>query len=486
MINIAEFEPKKVFIFFEEISKIPRGSGNTSKIAAYCLDFAKSHGFKAVKDNAGNVVIYADATKGYENSETVILQGHLDMVCEKTADCNIDMENEPIRLCTDGAYIWADGTSLGADDGIAIAYMLALLDSPEIPRPPIEVLLTNDEEVGLVGASAFDASLLKGKRLINIDSEKEGVITVSCAGGVRAFCEFPLNFVKTKSDKKAYELEIKGLLGGHSGIDINKHRVNANILLARLLNHISKKADIFVCELEGGKKTNVIAKYARCVICTDNANGELVEKAVEEFNQIIFNEISYTEPDVSLKISPCDALKYHTDIESTRRLIFTIMQIPDGIQGMNPDIPEMVQTSLNLGELSISENALKMGFLVRSNDEAGKQRVSEKLVSFVEYLGGSVDLKHDYPAWEYRPESPLRDIMVSAYEEVYSNKPQISALHAGIECGVIGAKLEDIDMASIGPDLLDVHTVSERMSIGSAERCWKYLLKILEKCKRDA
>ena len=483
MINIAEFEPKKVFKFFEEISKIPRGSGNTSKIATYCLDFAKSHGFKAVKDNAGNVVIYADATKGYENSETVILQGHLDMVCEKTADCNIDMDNEPIRLCTDGEYIWADGTSLGADDGIAIAYMLALLDSPEIPRPPIEVLLTNDEEVGLVGASAFDASILKGKKLINIDSEEEGVITVSCAGGVRAFCELPLDFVKSDSSMTAYKLEIKGLLGGHSGIDINKHRVNANIILARLLNHISKVTEIYVSELDGGKKTNVIAKYAGCVICFDKENIETVKNAVEQFSYIITKEIFYTEPNVKVAITPCEMPLYHANIESTRRLIFTVMQIPDGIQGMNPDIPEMVQTSLNLGELTLDDNTLKMGFLIRSNDAEGKQRTSEKLVSFVEYLGGSIELKHDYPAWEYRPYSALRDIMVSAYEEVYFDKPQISALHAGLECGVIGAKLSNIDMTSIGPQLLDVHTPYERMSISSAERCWRFLLKALEKCK---
>ena len=483
MSNIAEFEPKKVFKFFEEISKIPRGSGNTSGIANYCLDFAKSRGFLTVKDDAGNIVIFAEGTEGYENSETVILQGHLDMVCEKTADCNIDMQNEPVKLCTDGEYIWADKTTLGADDGIAIAYMLAILDSPEIPHPPLEILLTNDEEVGLVGASAFDASILKGKKLINIDSEEEGVITVSCAGGVRAFCELPLDFVKSDSSMTAYKLEIKGLLGGHSGIDINKHRVNANIILARLLNHISKVTEIYVSELDGGKKTNVIAKYAGCVICFDKENIETVKNAVEQFSYIITKEIFYTEPNVKVAITPCEMPLYHANIESTRRLIFTVMQIPDGIQGMNPDIPEMVQTSLNLGELTLDDNTLKMGFLIRSNDAEGKQRTSEKLVSFVEYLGGSIELKHDYPAWEYRPYSALRDIMVSAYEEVYFDKPQISALHAGLECGVIGAKLSNIDMTSIGPQLLDVHTPYERMSISSAERCWRFLLKALEKCK---
>ena len=266
-------------------------------------------------------------------------------------------------------------------------------------------------------------------------------------------------------------------------MDINTHRANAIIIFARLLTHISKVTEIYVSELDAGKKTNVIAKYASCVICADKENIETVKNAVEQFSCIITKEIFYTEPNVKVDITPCEMPLYHANIESTRRLIFTVMQIPDGIQGMNPDIPEMEQTSLNLGELSLDYNTLKMGFLVRSNDAAGKQRTAEKLVSFVEYLGGSVELKHDYPAWEYRPYSALRDIMVSAYEEVYFDKPQISALHAGLECGVIGAKLSNIDMTSIGPQLLDVHTPYERMSISSAERCWRFLLKALEKCK---
>ncbi len=483
MLKISEFEPKKVFYYFEEISKIPRGSGNTEKIAEYCLEFAEKRGLKAVKDNAGNVVIYADGTKGYENSEPLILQGHLDMVCEKVAESDIDMQNQGVNLCTDGESIWADGTTLGADDGIAISYILALLDSDDIPHPPIEALLTNDEEIGMLGARGIDASLIKGRRLINIDSEAEGIITVSCAGGVRAYCDLPLNFVQAETDMVAFKLKISGLLGGHSGIDINKHRKNANILLGRLLQHIFRTSEIYVSDINGGKKTNVIPQQVECVICAKNINKATIEKSVKGFNDIIRREIAHLEPDVNISFTDCDIPKSHTDNDSTRKLIFTLLQVPNGVQSMSPDMPEMVQTSLNLGELSIVENSLKMVFFIRSNASTGKQLTVQKLLSFIDYLYGSVEFKADYPAWEYRPQSPLRSIMIKAYQEYYSDMPQIQAIHAGLECGILASKINDLDMVSFGPDILNVHTPKEIMSIESVQRSWYFFLKVLEMCK---
>lgn len=483
MKKISEFEPKKVFYFFEEISKIPHGSGNTEKLAEYCLDFAKNRGLTAVKDEVGNVVIYSPGTKGYENSEPLILQGHLDMVCEKNSDCEADMQNEGIKLCTDGESIWADGTTLGADDGIAIAYILALLDSDDIPHPPIEALLTNDEEIGMIGARALDTSLIKGRRLINIDSEAEGILTVSCAGGVRAYCDLPLDFIDSEPDIIAYRLKISGLLGGHSGIDINKHRKNANVLLGRLLQHISRTSEIYVSTIDGGKKTNVIPQKAECIICAKKIHADDIERSVKAFNDIIRREIAHLEPDVNITFNTCDVPKRHTDSDSTRKLIFTLLQVPNGVQSMSPDMPEMVQTSLNLGELSIVDNSLKMVFFIRSNASTGKQLTVQKLLSFIDYLYGSVEFKSDYPAWEYRAYSPLRDITVKAYQEYYADVPKIQAIHAGLECGILASKINDIDMISIGPDILDVHTPKEIMNIESVERSWYFLLKILEKCK---
>lgn len=480
---LSELEPKRVFEFFEKICSIPHGSGNTSKIAMYCLEFAAERNLKAVKDDGNNVIIWKDGTKGYENSKPVILQGHFDMVCQKNDGCDIDMTKEGIRLCTDGELIWADGTTLGADDGIAVAYMLALLDSDDIPHPPIEALFTNDEEIGLLGVRSVDASLLRADRLINIDSEEEGILTVSCAGGVRAYCSLELEYISAKENESAFEVEISGLKGGHSGIDINQNRKNAHILMGRLLQHIARTVDFTVADLSGGNKTNVIPKYARALICTEGQNSAQLMNSVRRFNEIIREELLTSEPEVQITAKLCRMPKEHTNGDSTRKIIFTLQQIPDGIQTMSPDIPNMVQTSLNMGELSVDNHTMKMGYLIRSNATTGKQLTVQKLQSFIEYLNGETVFKADYPVWEYKAESPLRDTMAKAYEEVYADKPRIAAIHAGLECGILAGKKPELDMVSFGPTLKNVHTPDESMEVASAARCWKYLLKVLEMLK---
>lgn len=482
MSRITDFKPQKVFSYFEKISGIPRGSGNTSAIADYCLEFAKERNLRAIKDNAGNVIIYFDGTKGYEQSEPVILQGHLDMVCEKTSGCTIDMAVQGPKLCTDGEYIWADGTTLGGDDGIAIAYILALLDSDDLPHPPIEALLTNDEEIGMIGARELNPALLHGKKLINIDSEAEGILTVSCAGGVRAYCDLPLGFVSASDNETACRVEISGLTGGHSGIDINKHRKSAHRLMGRLLHHISRMVDFSVADISGGKKTNVIPQQATAVLCCAKELYKKLVHSVEEFSSLISAELAFLEPEVRITAAECEIPSEHTDSENTRKLIFTLQQIPDGIQSMSPDIPDMVQTSLNMGELELEGHHLKMGYLIRSNASTGKQRTVQKLQSFIDYLNGTVVFKADYPVWEYRADSPLRNTMISAFEEIYSDVPQITAIHAGLECGILSGKIANADMVSFGPNLENVHTPNERMNIASVERCWKLLVKTLEKC----
>jgi dipeptidase D len=484
MINFKEIEPKNVFRYFKKISSIPHGSGNTAQISDYFLAFAKKRNLKAVKDEAGNVIIYADGTKGYENSQTVILQAHMDMVCDKTPECNKDMDKEGIDLCYDEEFIWADGTTLGADDGIAVAYILALLDSDDIPHPPIEALLTNDEEVGMQGARAVDVSLLKGKRLINIDSEIEGVLTVSCAGGVRANCRLPLDYIKTENvADTSIEISIAGLKGGHSGIDINKHRRNASKVLARLLHYISKNSEIYVNDVAGGRKTNAIPQQAKAIISYKNADDENVHNSIKEFLSIIKKECATSEPNICIKTTRVNLPEQSATKKCTDKLIFTLLQIPDGLQRMSPDIPNLVQTSLNMGELSIKDNNLTMGIFIRSNASTGKQFLVEKLQSFIDYLDGYIEFKFDYPAWEYKSDSKLRKIMVKAYEDIYADEPTVSAIHAGLECGILSGKIPDADMVSFGPDLIDVHTPKEKLNIASAARSWEYLKKVLEKCK---
>ncbi|MDE6435738.1 MAG: aminoacyl-histidine dipeptidase [Lachnospiraceae bacterium] len=478
---LSELSPKEVFYYFEKLASIPHGSGNTDRIAEFCMDFAKEHGLKARRDRANNVVIFAPGTPGYEQSEPVILQGHLDMVCEREEDCGLDMEKEGLEVCTDGVKVWARGTTLGGDDGIAVAYILAILASDTIVHPPIEVLLTSDEEIGMLGARALDVSDLNGKRLINIDSEEEGVLCVSCAGGVRACIDIP--FCKEQVDKSAscaYRIGVSGLLGGHSGMEIHKHRENAIKMLGSVLASANRACTISLVSATGGGKENAIPKAAEAVVCLPLNQAHMLEHSVAEFLKLMHQELSTTEPELLITAKPVDMPEQCMDQESTKRLIFALQQIPDGMQKMSPEIEGMVQTSLNMGTLLTEDNYVSLRYLIRSNTASGKQLVLEKVTAFTEYLGGTVTLQSDYPAWEYRVKSKLRETMICTFEEVYQKAPEVTAIHAGLECGILAGKMMDIDMISFGPTLSNVHTPKESMDVASVQRSWQYLLKVLE------
>ena len=479
--QITELEPKKVFYFFSELAKIPHGSGNTKQIEQYCLDFAEERGLDAYRDEYGNVMIFKDGTEGYENSAPVILQGHLDMVCEKLPNCTKDMEVEGIDIIVDGDFLRADGTTLGGDDAIAAAYILALLDSDVIPHPPIEGLLTIDEETGLRGSHALDASRLKGKRLINIDSEEEGVLTISCAGASRVICEIPANTVAAEGVAK--EITIGGLLGGHSGIEINKNRKNAIKVLGELLYELNGSILIQIASISAGGRLNVITPSAHAVVCVDKNGEEQFDRIVSAFNDRIQKECEFTEPDAYVSAQTVPLPKLSTDCDSTNRIIFALMQSPSGVRAMNADIPHLVQTSSNLGEAIFDGKSLKFSFMIRSNADPDKISLVKRVESFVEYVGGTITLGDDYPAWAYRPVSPLRDAMATVYEQMHGEKPVITSIHAGLECGVLATKLPGADMVSIGPNMYNVHTPDESLDIKSCERVWKYLLQVLKTLK---
>ena len=483
MITLSELEklqPENVFRFFREISKIPRGSGNTQEIAKYCIDFANKRNLKSAYDNYGNVVIYSDGTEGYENSETIILQAHLDMVCEQSSDSGKDMKTDYIQLCTDGKFIWADGTTLGGDDGIGIAYILAILDSKDIPHPPIEALFTTDEEIGLLGAAELDPSLLSGRKLINIDSEKEGILTVSCAGGVRQISVFPLDYSNDITEKQALKITVSGFIGGHSGVSIDKHRKNAIKVLGLVLEGILQCADFRICGLSGGTRDNIIPKKADAYICFEKKYSDIIIKTVKSFNTIIQKDCSGSEVNACVLSEVCMIPEKMYDRQSTEKIIFTLMHIPDGIITMSPDVPGMVQSSLNTGCTATEDNILKISGLIRSNTSTGKALIVQKLSSFTRYLGGKTDYTADYPEWEYRPDSPLRDIMTQVYTDIYKEKPHVWGIHAGLECGILSGKINDADMVSFGPDIENVHTVKERINIESVQRCWEYLKAVLK------
>ena len=482
--KISELYPEKVFYYFEQISTIPHGSGNTKALAEYCMNFAEEHQLRACQDKAGNVFIYADGTQGYEKSEPVILQGHMDMVCDKTADCPLDMDKDGLILQTDGKFLWADGTTLGGDDGIAVAYILALLSSKDIARPPIEAFLTADEETTMVGAEEFDAGCLSAKRLINLDSEEEGVMTVSCAGGVGAQCKISVSFYETEGiELESYAISVSDLLGGHSGGEIHKPRANAVLLLASVLKYAKERWPFMLVDFKGGAKENAIPKSAEALLCVPKELAEEFEESVIDLTEQIAIELGDTEPELGFEIAQILPLAYCMDEKSTDNVLDFLTSVPNGVASMSQEIEGLVQTSSNLGIAKTDESEFCASFLIRSNVTEEKEEMKKRIKNCADIYGGTTLFETDYPAWEYAAESKLRDKMADIYEKMYGRKMKVEAVHAGLECGFFAGKMPGIDMVSIGPNVEDVHTPDEKMDVESAGRCWEYLLEVLKELR---
>ena len=469
-------EPASVFGFFEEICNIPHISHHEQEISDYCVQFAKERGLYYEQDELGNVIIIKEATEGYETVAPVILQGHLDMVGDKLPECPIDMEKEPIKVMVDGEFLTADGTTLGGDDGIAVAYGLALLDAKDIPHPRLEVVLTVSEEVGLEGATGIDLSCCKAKRLINIDSEEEGVFTAGCAGGMRADCRIP---VETEVKKGVVcELKTQGFLGGHSGIEINKGRANGKITVGRFFLFLKEKTGYDLVSIFGGVKDNVIPKNATATFLVTDVDA--VKAAVAEFNNILSVEYSIADPNVELVLSVKEEAECTVLTEVSKEKVLTALNLmPNGVQSMSAALPELVETSLNMGVIKIDETEINLCFSVRSSLDSAKEYLGAKLKQLTEALGGTVGYHGLYPGWPYAIESPLRDLCMRVYKEQYGKEPKIEVIHAGLECGILSAKIEGLDCISLGPDMYDVHTPDEKISIPSIARVWEFLKAVL-------
>lgn len=478
MAVLAGLAPEGVFKYFEEICNIPHGSGNTKMISDYVVDFAKERNLRYIQDDSNNVIIFMDGTKGYEDHETVLLQGHLDMVCEKAEDCPIDMDKEGLELCLKDGIISANGTTLGGDDGIAVAYMLAILDDEAIAHPPLECVFTVDEEIGMLGCAALDMSVLKGRKMVNLDSEEEGYFLVSCAGGVTATAHFEIEREEYKASK--LKIVLNGLKGGHSGVEIDKGRGNANVLLGRAL-YIAKKTvkDLKIVTIAGGLKDNAIPKSSEAVVVT-NEPKKLIEE-IKRIDKIYKNEFVTTDKDISLVASEVENELPAMTESATKKMITALMLLPAGIQRMSFDIEGLVETSLNLGILKTEENEVTMSYSVRSSVESEKMDLIDKMTCLSESLGGYVTCQGAYPAWEYRKDSPLRDLMLEVYKEQYNKEPIVQALHAGVECGLFAGGLPGLDAVSIGPDMTDIHTFNESMSVESVKRVWDYILELLKR-----
>ncbi len=498
---LKEFKPAEVWKYFEKICEIPHGSSNTKMISDYCVEFAKEHNLRYIQDKSNNVIIFKDGTTGYENSQPVIIQGHLDMVCEKENDCLIDMEKEGLELIVDGDMLKAVKTTLGGDDGIAIAYALAILDSTDITHPPIEAVFTVDEEIGMLGAADIDCSELKGNIMLNLDSEDEGHLLVSCAGGATATCHVPVRY-ETVSDvnvNKIMKLTITGLNGGHSGVEIDKERANANRIMGRVLDAINVKYGCRIISAAGGLKDNAIPRECVAEIVISDKDFDKIDSLVAEYNDILKNEYKNTDKDITVlfktnndsnikSINDSDNSGNNVEVmdtDSTKKVIAALVNLPGGIQRMSTDIKGLVQTSLNMGILkTVKDNSeVSMSFSVRSSIGSEKQELIDRMDCLMRVLGGSVTCVGEYPAWEYKKDSTLRNLMIDIYKEQYGEEPIVEAIHAGVECGLFAGKIKDLDCVSFGPDILDIHTTSERMSISSVERTWKYILEILKRLR---
>ena len=474
--KLAGLEPAKVFAFFEEICSIPHGSRNTKAISDYLVSFAKQRDLRYIQDELNNVIIFQEGTCGMEDHAPVILQGHMDMVCEKDASCAIDMATEGLDVTHNGHSVYAKGTTLGGDDGIALAYAMALMDDTTIPHPPLEVIITVDEEIGMLGADGIDLSMLRGRTLINMDSEDEGIFTVSCAGGCRATLTLP------EERRAVYgpciRLAVDGLQGGHSGAEIHKNLANANKIMGEFLRRVQKLMPLCMTSFTGGSKDNAIPRSCQVSLVAMGIGLERINGIAEALQAEVREQ--YNEPEATVQAFDVDALGGNAlTTEMTAKVIDLLCEVPNGVQAWSAEMPGLVQTSLNLGIAKLAAG-MSLTFSVRSSVNAEKQALLEQLKELAKKYGASYSQMGDYPAWEYKADSKLRDVMVKTYTEMFGKEPQVLAIHAGLECGLLGEKLPGLDCVSIGPQMHDIHTSREKLEIASTERTWKFLLEVLK------
>ena len=474
--KLAGLKPGSVFRYFEEICAIPHGSRNTKAISDYLVAFAKEHNLKYIQDESNNVILFGPGTCGMEDHAPVILQGHMDMVCEKDASCPLDMAVDGLDLMHDDRFVYAKGTTLGGDDGIAVAYALAILEDNTIAHPPLEVIITVDEEIGMLGANAIDLSMLRGRTLINLDSEEEGIFTVSCAGGATSVISLPV-------ERKAVygpcvRLTVDGLQGGHSGAEIHKNRANANKVMGEYLSRIQKLMPLCLTSFSGGSKDNAIPRSCQATVVAMGIGIERINDVAAQLQAEIREK--YDEPEATVQAFDVDALGGNSlTTSATSDVISLLCACPNGVQSYSQDIPGLVQTSLNLGIAKLGDR-FTATFSVRSSVNQEKEELIRKLRELTDFYNGSYSQSGTYPAWEFRKESPLRETMVRIYQEMFGKEPQVLAIHAGLECGLLGDKLPGLDCVSIGPQMHDIHTSREKLEIASTERTWNFLLEVLK------
>lgn len=483
--QFSDKEPKAVLHYFEEIAAIPHGSHNTKAISDHIAAFAREQGLAYEQDEVNNVIIYADPTSGYEEAERIVLQGHMDMVCEKRADVELDMDREPITLIleADGDTLRADGTTLGGDDGIAVAMMMAILSDKTIPHPGLDCIFTVDEEVGMDGAEALDCSRVKGRRLLNLDSEEEGVFTAGCAGGVHPH----VSFLVQRKEKEGIPatLRVQGLRGGHSGECIGKGRANANQILGRVLFTLGREYSFRLIRVDGGTKDNAITREAEAEILFEGEpDRERLAARIEELDRLLKEEYRIADAGITLFLRwGGRAVRRVMKKKSAGAVLSFLTSCPYGVQEFDPVFEKLPQTSLNLGILETGEDEVRMVFLVRSSVNSQKEMMSDRIICLAEALGGRVSLSGMCPAWEYRAESPFRELLLAVYRRQTGKEARVAMIHGGLECGLLSGKMPGLDAVSIGPDMKDIHTPEEHFSLRSADRVYRFVLEVLKEAR---
>lgn len=482
MMLSEELYPQRVFYYFEQIAAIPHGSRNTKAISDFLVNFAKEHNLVWYQDENNNVVIVKEASAGYEAAEPIIIQGHMDMVCEKEKGVDIDFEKDGLKLYIDGDFLKAEGTTLGGDDGIAVAYALALLDSQEIAHPKLEVVITVDEEIGMLGAEAIDLSMLTGHTMLNIDSDVEGSFLTGCAGGMAVNVTLPIKRVMQSGEKVA--LTITGLEGGHSGSEIDKEHGNANILMGRLLRALFEETPFGIISLAGGLKDNAIPRECVTELLVPQENVNLVKEIADKLDIELKKEFMTADPSVRIEFEDLGKKEESIlDFGSVSRVIFYLRSVPNGVQHMSQVMHGLVETSLNLGIMELKEDALHTVTSIRSSVGTRKADLLDRITAIVELLGGEAEVEGDYPAWEYKQDSSLRPQIAKVYKQLYGKDPVFETIHAGLECGLLSEKIKNLDCVSFGPDNFDIHTPKERLSISSTGRVWDFIVEFLRQAK---
>ena len=484
--NINELQPQEVFSIFHEITQVPRPSKREGKIIEWLKAFAVKHDLEYTADEAGNIIMRKPATSGYEDKPGVILQAHMDMVCEKNNDTVHDFDNDPIRTYIDGDFIKANGTTLGADNGIGMALMLAAITSPTLKHPALECLFTVDEETGLTGAFRLQDGCLQGKQLINLDSEDDGQVFIGCAGGIDTLAKMHYEAIKqdAKGDRLAIRIKVSGLMGGHSGDDINKGRGNANKILVRFLYQVMHATDMQVAKLDGGNLRNAIAREAEAVITIPMAYKEDIRIMINHYIATIEQEIGDVEQDFAMTLETADMPDFYIPQAATTRLLQALYACPHGMMAMSKTMEGLVETSTNLASIKMREDEkgayIEVNTSQRSSIESKKHDLKQMVECALALACDEVTHGDGYPGWNPNPKSPLLEVTKKAYAELFQSEPKVLAIHAGLECGLFLEKYPYLDMVSIGPQMFGVHSPQERLNISSTGKCWQWLQRLLE------